>query len=107
MPVISVIDCDKFPRSIIDGRTTGFCKLNADRNSHEILGCHVVGERAVETVQLVAAGMAAGLTVESLSRIPLSFPTYVGIVGWAAYDIVEQIGIPEGLHRWQPHRVLV
>ena len=53
------------------------------------------------------AGMAAGLTVESLSRIPQSFPTYVGIVGWAAYDIVEQIGIHEGLHRWQPHRVLV
>jgi pyruvate/2-oxoglutarate dehydrogenase complex dihydrolipoamide dehydrogenase (E3) component len=105
--VVSVIDFDKFPRSIIDGRTTGFCKLIADRHSHEILGCHVVGERAVETVQLVAAGMAAGLTVETLSRIPLSFPTYVGIVGWAAYDIVEQLGLHEILSRWQPHRILV
>jgi dihydrolipoamide dehydrogenase len=105
--VIAVIDCDRFPRSIIDGRTTGFCKLIADQHSHEILGCHVVGERAVETVQLVAAGMAAGLTVETLSRIPLSFPTYVGIVGWAAYDIVEQLGLHETLPRWQPHRILV
>jgi dihydrolipoamide dehydrogenase len=78
-----------------------------DKNTHQFLGAHVVGERAVETVQMVAAGMAAGLRVEDLARIPLSFPTYVGIVGWAAADIVEKLGIDLGRAQWEPHRVKV
>ena len=46
--MVSTIGFDSFPRSIIDGRTTGFCKLLADRQTHKLLGCHLVGERAVE-----------------------------------------------------------
>lgn len=105
--VVGVVRFDQFPRSIIDGRTRGFCKLIVDRNTHQFLGAHVVGERAVETVQMVAAGMAAGLKVEDLARIPLSFPTYVGIVGWAAADIVDKLGIELGRAQWEPHRVKV
>src|SRR5690242_17435714 len=37
-------------RPIIDGRTDGFCKVIVDRVSHRLLGCHIVGERAVELV---------------------------------------------------------
>jgi dihydrolipoamide dehydrogenase len=50
------------------------------------LGCHVVGERAVETVQLVAVAMVGGMRVDELARVPLSFPTYAGILGRAAVD---------------------
>lgn len=92
-----------FPRSLIDGRTTGFCKLIVDRGSLNILGYHLVGERAVETVQLVATGMKVGLTVNQLADIPLSFPTYVEIVGWAAYDIVKQLGMDGGEPHWAAH----
>ena len=101
--VAAIIGFDSFPRSLIDGRPTGFCKLIADRQTHKILGCHLVGERAVETVQLVAAGMKVGLTVEQLADIPLSFPTYVEIVGWAAYDIVKQLGLDGGKPHWAAH----
>ncbi len=101
--VIGKIGFDRFPRSIIDGRTTGFCKLVADRHSLQILGCHLVGERAVETVQLVAAGMKAGLTVAQLAELPLSFPTYVEIVGWAAYDILQQVGLDRRGGQWVAH----
>ncbi|MCL4263986.1 MAG: NAD(P)/FAD-dependent oxidoreductase [Anaerolineae bacterium] len=101
--VIGKIGFDRFPRSIIDGRTTGFCKLVADRASLQILGCHLVGERAVETVQLVAAGMKAGLTVAQLAELPLSFPTYVEIVGWAAYDILQQVGLDRRGGQWVAH----
>ena len=73
----------------------------------KILGCHVVGERAVETVQLVAAGMKVGMTVEQLAELPLSFPTYVAIVGWAAYEIMRQLGLAIGEQPWEPHRVWV
>ncbi|MFL7839642.1 MAG: dihydrolipoyl dehydrogenase family protein [Candidatus Promineifilaceae bacterium] len=97
---VSTVQFSDYPRSIIDGRPEGFCKMIADRDTHKILGCHVVGERAVETVQLVAAGMKVGLTVEQLAEMPLSFPTYVAIVSWAAYEIVEQLGLDPGIPRW-------
>ena len=71
-------------RAIIDDRTEGFCKLIVDRESRRILGCHLVGERAVDVAQIAAVAMAAGMTVDQLARVPLSFPTYAGILGRAA-----------------------
>ena len=70
-------------RAIIDGRTFGFCKLIVDRASHRILGCHIVGERAVDIVQIAAIAIAAGTRVDDLARVPLSFPTYSGVLGRA------------------------
>jgi dihydrolipoamide dehydrogenase len=101
--IAATVQFEDYPRNIIDGRPVGFCKMIADRKTHQILGCHVVGERAVETVQLVAAGMKAGLTVGQLAELPLSFPTYVAIVSWAAYEIVEQLGLEPGVPRWLRH----
>ncbi|MFD1937036.1 dihydrolipoyl dehydrogenase family protein [Nonomuraea mangrovi] len=83
--LVATVGLDAATRPIIDGRTTGFCKLVVDRAGHQILGCHVVGERAVETAQVAAVAMTARMRVEELARIPLSFPTYAAIVGRAAY----------------------
>jgi hypothetical protein len=69
---------------VIDGHTDGACKLIASRGSRRILGAHVVGEQAVEVVQLIAAGMAAGMTVEELADLELAYPTFTAIVGLAA-----------------------
>ncbi len=82
---------DETTRAIIDGRTTGFCKLIVDRASHAILGCHVVGERAVDVTQIAAVAMAGGLTVDALARVPLSFPTYAGILGRAAATAARRV----------------
>ncbi len=82
-------------RPIIDGRTTGFCKLLVDRDTRAILGCHVVGERAVELVQVAAVAIAAGMTVEQFARIPLSFPTYTNVLGRAVLDAARQLGIDD------------
>jgi pyruvate/2-oxoglutarate dehydrogenase complex dihydrolipoamide dehydrogenase (E3) component len=89
--VVSMVRFDETARTIIDGRTTGFCKLIVDRSSGKILGCHVVGERAVEIAQVVAIAMAGGLRVDIMARIPLSFPTYAGILARAAYRAAQQI----------------
>jgi pyruvate/2-oxoglutarate dehydrogenase complex dihydrolipoamide dehydrogenase (E3) component len=89
--VVATVHFGETARTIIDGRTTGFCKLIVDRSTGKMLGCHVVGERAVEIVQVVAIGMAAGLSVDSLAKVPLSFPTYTGIVARAAYRAAQQI----------------
>jgi pyruvate/2-oxoglutarate dehydrogenase complex dihydrolipoamide dehydrogenase (E3) component len=89
--VVATVRFDETARTIIDGRTTGFCKLIVDRATGKMLGCHVVGERAVEIVQVVAIGIAAALRVDNLARVPLSFPTYAGIVARAAYRAAQQI----------------
>jgi len=81
---VATVRFESVPRPIIDGRETGFCKLVIDRERHAILGCHVVGERAVEIVQLAATAMAAQMTVEQLALVPFSFPTYASALGRAA-----------------------
>ncbi|MFE3455555.1 dihydrolipoyl dehydrogenase family protein [Nonomuraea sp. NPDC059194] len=91
--IVATVRLDAAARPIIDGRTTGFCKLIVDRTSHRILGCHVVGERAVETTQVAAVAMAAHLRVQDLARVPLSFPTYAAIVGRAAYVATRKLGL--------------
>jgi dihydrolipoamide dehydrogenase len=89
--VVAKVRFDQTTRMIIDGRTLGFCKLIADRATSRMLGCHVVGERAVEIAQAAAIAMAADMRVDDLARVPLSFPTYAGILGRAAYRAAHAI----------------
>jgi pyruvate/2-oxoglutarate dehydrogenase complex dihydrolipoamide dehydrogenase (E3) component len=77
---------DSVPRPIIDGRVTGFCKLIVDRRLGTILGCHIVGERAVELAQLAAVAIAADMKVDDLALVPFSFPTYANALGRAAVN---------------------
>ena len=89
--VVGRVHCGETTRTLIDGRTTGFCKIIAERSSGRILGCHVVGERAVDIVQVAAVAMAGGLRVDQLARVPLSYPTYAGILARAAYRAAREI----------------
>ena len=59
--VTALVPFESAVRPIIEGRTFGFCKLVVDRGSCRILGCHVVGERAVEIAQLAAVAIAADM----------------------------------------------
>lgn len=92
--VVATERFDSLPRPIIDGRPAGFCKLIADRHQHTILGCHVVGERAVELAQLAAIAVAAGMTVEQLALVPFSFPTYANALGRAAIRTASELPAP-------------
>lgn len=78
-------------RAIIDGHTEGFCKLIVDSSTRLITGAHVVGEQAVEVVQIVAAGMAAAMSVDQLAALEMSYPTFASIVGLAARQIVDEL----------------
>jgi dihydrolipoamide dehydrogenase len=97
-----MIRFDSTTRTIIDGRTTGFCKLIVDRATRLILGCHVVGERAVEIAQVVSIVIAAGMRVDDLARVPLSFPTYAGILGRLAASATRQLNLAVN---WQANQV--
>jgi pyruvate/2-oxoglutarate dehydrogenase complex dihydrolipoamide dehydrogenase (E3) component len=94
--VVAHVSYEELPRPIIDGRPFGFCKLIVDRASHQIVGCHIVGERAVEIVQLVAVAMAAKMTIDVFVRVPLSFPTYTNVLGRAVLDAAYQLN-PDGI----------
>jgi dihydrolipoamide dehydrogenase len=81
-------------RAIIEGRTFGFCKLVVDRTSYRILGCHVVGERAVEIAQLAAIAIAADMTVDQVAKVAVSFPTYAEVLIHAAVLASAELCLP-------------
>jgi dihydrolipoamide dehydrogenase len=58
--VTAVVHFGSTSRMVIDGRTFGFCKLIVDRKTCRILGCHVVGERAVDITQVAAIAWPRG-----------------------------------------------
>jgi pyruvate/2-oxoglutarate dehydrogenase complex dihydrolipoamide dehydrogenase (E3) component len=91
--VTAIVRFDSTTRTIIDGRTAGFCKLIVDRATYKIIGCHVVGERAIEITQVAAIAIAAGMRVDELAQVPLSFPTYAGILGRVAASATRQLNL--------------
>ncbi|MBA3778767.1 MAG: NAD(P)/FAD-dependent oxidoreductase [Chloroflexi bacterium] len=98
--VTAVVPFADLDRAVIDGRIEGGCKLIASADSRLILGAHVVGEQAVEIVQLVAAGMAAGMTVEALAELELAYPTFTAIVGLAARRLARELPESEVPQEW-------
>lgn len=101
--VVATVRFDSTTRTIIDGRKIGFCKLIADRATHTMLGCHVVGERAVEITQVAAIAIAAGMRVDELARVPLSFPTYAGILGRVSASAARQLTLQAS---WQAEQMV-
>jgi pyruvate/2-oxoglutarate dehydrogenase complex dihydrolipoamide dehydrogenase (E3) component len=99
--LIALVNFSDLDRAIIDGHPEGFCKLIIDQESHCIRGAHVVGEQALETTQLVAAGMAAGITVEQLAELEIAYPTYAAVVGLAARRLVHKLGLKQLSPQWR------
>lgn len=89
--VVAVVQYADLDRAVIDGHTEGFCKLIVSHDTRQVLGAHVVGEQAVEVVQIVAAAMSCGMRVEQLAALELSYPTFTAIVGLAARQVVREL----------------
>ena len=99
--VVTTVPFADMDRAVIDGHTEGFCKLIVERSSRHILGAHIVGEQAVEILQLVAAGMAAGLRIEQLAELELAYPTFTAIVGVAARRLGRELHVVPLDPRWR------
>jgi pyruvate/2-oxoglutarate dehydrogenase complex dihydrolipoamide dehydrogenase (E3) component len=91
--VAAVVRFDSTTRTIIDGRKLGFCKLIVDHKTCRMLGCHVVGERAVEIAQVAAIAITTRMRVDDLANIPLSFPTYAGILARVAAKAARELNL--------------
>lgn len=95
----TVLEYGDCTRPIIDGQTFGFCKMVVDVGTAELLGCHIVGDRAVDIVQIVSVAMSAGMRrVDHIARLPVSFPTYAEIAVQTAAMAAMQLGLDAG---WQ------
>lgn len=90
---VALVPYAELDRALIDGRADGFCKLIVSRASRQVLGAHIVGEQAVEIIQLVAAAMTGGMTVEQLAQLELAYPTFTTVVGLAARRLTREPGI--------------
>jgi pyruvate/2-oxoglutarate dehydrogenase complex dihydrolipoamide dehydrogenase (E3) component len=98
--VTAVVNFDSTTRNVIDGRKLGFCKLIVDRKTCKILGCHVIGERAVDIVEVAAIAVAAGMRVDELAHIPLAYPTHASVLVRAAVSAAHQLNLKVG---WRAH----
>ena len=98
--VVSSVPYADLDRGVIDGHQEGFCKLIVDRDSRRILGAHIVGEQAVEVVQLVATAMRGGMPVEEIADIELAYPTFTAIVGLAARRAARDLGVTIAYRGW-------
>jgi pyruvate/2-oxoglutarate dehydrogenase complex dihydrolipoamide dehydrogenase (E3) component len=105
--VVGEIPYVNLDRAVIDGHTDGMCKLIVSVETHRILGAHIVGEQALESIQLVAGGMAADMWVGQLAELELAYPTYTAVVGLAARQIVRKLGVMPLAAQWhalgRPH----
>jgi pyruvate/2-oxoglutarate dehydrogenase complex dihydrolipoamide dehydrogenase (E3) component len=99
--MVALVPFSDLDRAVIDGHTEGFCKLIIDKDSHKILGAHVVGEQALETVHLVAAGMAADIGIDQLADLEIAYPTYAAVVGLAARKLVRELGMMQLSPQWR------
>jgi len=98
---VVTVPYSELDRAVIDDHTEGFFKLIVSQETHRVLGAHIVGEQAVEAVQIVAAGMAAGMWVEQLAELELAYPTYTAIVGLAARRMLRVLGVMPLAAQWQ------
>jgi dihydrolipoamide dehydrogenase len=96
--IVSYADLD---RAVIDGRIEGFCKLIVSADSGLLLGAHVVGEQAVEVVQIAAAGMAANIDIRQLAELELAYPTFTAVIGLAARQLVRRLGLTPLAPEWR------
>ncbi len=100
-PVVAVVPYKNLDRAVVDGHNEGYCKLIVSRENHRMLGAHVVGEQALEIVHLVASGMAADMWVEQLAELEIAYPTYTAILGLAARQIAQELGVVPMTPEWR------
>lgn len=102
--VVITVPYADLDRAVIDGRTEGFCKLIVSRDTARILGAHVVGEQALEVVQIAAAGMASGMHISQLAELEMAYPTFTGIIGLVARRVVRELNLTPISPEWQSLR---
>ncbi len=73
-------------RGQIAGDTRGLLKLVFQRETHQLLGIHIIGENATELIHLGMAVLEAGGKLETFIELVFNYPTLSEMYKYAAYD---------------------
>jgi dihydrolipoamide dehydrogenase len=73
-------------RTIADNETVGFVKLVGDAETDQLLGAHIIGEKASEIIHECALALAADLNLGDLAHAIHAHPTVIETIGEAAED---------------------
>lgn len=98
---VAVVPYADLDRAVIDGHMIGFCKLIVDRDTRLVIGAHIAGESAIETIQMVAAGIAGKMTIEQFADLELAYPTFAAVVGLAAREIARELKAIAVVPEWR------
>ncbi len=79
-------------RGCITGDVEGITKLVVHAQTREVLGVHVIGERASELVHIGQAVMQCRGTVDAFIDMVFNFPTLAESYKYAAYECLGQLG---------------
>lgn len=99
--VTALVPYAELDRAVIDGRTDGFCKLIAEADTQRLIGCHVVGEQALEIVHVAAAGFVGGMSVDQLANLEIAYPTYTAVLNLAARRLAVKLGMIALAPQWR------
>lgn len=58
------------------GQTCAEFKLIVDRGTRQVLGAHMMGDRAEEMINLITLGMRNGLTIDELANMKWAYPSF-------------------------------
>jgi len=74
-------------RAITSGKTEGIAKVLTDAETDEILGFHIIGERASDLIGEPTVAMAFRASAEDIARISHGHPTYYENLREACLDV--------------------
>jgi len=98
---VAVVPYADMDRAVIDGVTDGFCKLIVDRANRQIVGAHVVGEQAVEVIQMVTTAIVGGMPIEQVAEVEFAYPTFAAVIGLAARQLARDLKIISVAPTWR------
>jgi NAD(P) transhydrogenase len=73
-------------RGQIAGDTRGLLKLVFQRETHQLLGIHIIGENATELIHLGMAVLEGGGKLDTFIELVFNYPTLSEMYKYAAYD---------------------
>lgn len=89
---VGVFPATALGRAVAEGETEGLVKIVSERRHGEILGCHVVGPGATETIAEAAVAMELEATTSALGGIVHPHPGFAeGLMGAARAALGEGI----------------
>lgn len=83
-------------RGVMSGDDTGLLKLLFHRETHRLLGVHIIGTSATELVHIGQAVLAFGGTIDYFIASVFNYPTFAECYKVAALDGFNKVGHREG-----------